>query len=223
MSTCMWSSSPKPAPLRNWLLPVAPLSERVSPDVDRFFSEAATAARAGDLLARDALFAAFLPRFERSIRRFQSIWTGQSRQSREDAIEPDDIAQEAYLVFVDLLDAWHPDESVSAHLTGRFYWRLNDVIRGWRRQRTRQFLAALAVSPVGGSIEIDNEIAELIDAIAVNLDAETKQMLLWRVGERLTFPQIAQRAGVSRRTVRRRWELMVKELTRTGVLHNEIG
>ena len=132
-----------PFPARNWLLPVAPPASHVAPDLERFFHAAAEAALAGDLLARDALFAAFLPRFERSIRRIQRLWR---EQLREDAIEPEDIAQEAYLVFVDLLDCWSPDESISAHLSGRFYWRLKDATRIWRKPALVRF-SVLAIVP----------------------------------------------------------------------------
>ena len=48
-------------------------------------------------------------------------------------------------------------------------------------------------------------------------------MVLWRATERLAFPAMAKRAGVSTRTVRRRWDLLVKELVRVGVLEPPIG
>jgi DNA-directed RNA polymerase specialized sigma24 family protein len=209
---------PNPFPARNWLLPVAPPTEHVTPEIGRFFQDAAEAALAGDLLARDALFAAFLPRSERSIRRVQRLW---SEQIREAAIEPEDIAQEAYLVFVDLLDCWSPDEPIAAHLSGQFYWRLNDAMRIWRKPSPVR-LAALAVVPADDHV-LDVETRALVDEVTANLAPEITQMLLWRVSERLTFPQMAKRAGVSTRTVRRRWDQLVLELARGGLLESPIG
>jgi DNA-directed RNA polymerase specialized sigma24 family protein len=219
MSTSITSRAHRsPYPARNWLLPVAPPAEHVTPEIGRFFQGAAEAAVAGDLLARDALFAAFLPRFERSIRRVQRLW---SEQIREAAIEPEDIAQEAYLVFVELLDCWSPDEPIAAHLSSQFYWRLNDAMRVWRKPSPVR-LAALAVIPADDHV-LDVETQALVDEITANLAPEITQMVLWRISERLTFPEMARRAGVSIRTVRRRWDQLVMEIVRVGRLEPPIG
>jgi DNA-directed RNA polymerase specialized sigma24 family protein len=209
---------PNPFPARNWLLPVAPTAEQVTLEIGRYFQDAAEAALAGDLLARDALFAAFLPRFERSIRRVQRLW---SEQIREAAIEPEDIAQEAYLVFVELLACWSPDEPIAAHLSGQFYWRLNDAMRAWRKPSPVR-LATLAAAPADDRV-LDVEMLALVDEITANLAPEVRRMMLWRVSERLTFPEMAKRASVSVRTVRRRWDQLVQELARAGWLEPPIG
>jgi len=197
-----------PAPTLVWLLPVVPRLEPISPEIDRILGKAALAAIAGDVSARDALFTAFHPRFERSIRRCQRLWTGQSRQSIEDAIEPEDIAQEAYLVFVDLLQTWPGSDSVSAYLCARFPWRLNDATRAWRRPRIQ--IAGATLRP-DSALE-DTEVAVLIDELTADLQPGMREMLRQRVFERLTFQEIARSAGVSKRTISRRWEGLVREL-----------
>lgn len=205
----MPQSRRNPYPSHNWLLPLVSAATPVAPDAERWFHAAAEAALAGDLLARDALFAAFKPRFERSIRRIQRRWR---EQTREATIEADDIAQEAYLVFVDLLDEWRPGESISAHLSGQFHWRLDNALRVWRKPAPIRF-AKPPAEPV-----IDVEMMDLIDAIAPKLERETKLLLLWRVRERLTFAQMASRAGISVRTIQRRWDGLINELAREGLV-----
>ena len=203
------SAAPKPPPSIVWLLPLVPRLAPISPEIDRVLGKAARAAVSGDAAARDALFAAFQPRFERSIRRCQRVWAGQSRQSVvEDAIEADDIAQEAYLVFVDLLQTWPGGDSVSAFLCARFPWRLHDATRTWRRPGAS--LALVRVS--AGRAEDNHALAALIDEVTADLDPSTRDMLRWRVFERLTFADIARRAGVSKRTVSRRWDELMVEL-----------
>jgi RNA polymerase sigma factor (sigma-70 family) len=205
-------SVPEAAPNRPsslvWLLPVVPRLEPISPEIDRLLGRAARAAIAGDASARDALFTAFQPRFERSIRRCQRLWDGQSRGGIEDAIEMDDIAQEAYIVFVDLLQTWPGGDSVSAFLCARFPWRLNDTIRSWRRRRAA--VSPLVVVETGKRTD---DLTALIDEIAADLQPGAHEMLCWRVIDRLTFAEIAQRLGVSKRTVNRRWDELVSDLS----------
>ena len=197
-----------------WLLPVVPRMESISPEIDRVLGRAARAAITGDASARDALFTAFQPRFERSIRRCQRLWDSQSRNSIEDAIEPDDIAQEAYLVFVDLLQTWPGGDSVSAFLCARFPWRLNDATRAWRRHR----IAVSTLTTIAHRDERDDKLAALIDELTADLHPSMREILRWRVFDRLTFQEIARRAGVSKRTVNRRWDDLIVELGASGLM-----
>ena len=199
---------PSPAPSIVWLLPLVPSATPIPPEIDRLLARAARAAITGDASARDALFAAFQPRFERSIRRCQRCWDGRSRNTVEHAYERADIAQEAYLVFVDLLQTWPGGGSISAFLCARFPWRLNDAIRSWRRPGR----AGDAPATVPDRSGDDGELAGLIDEITADMPVLTREMLRWRVFERLTFAEIARRAGVSKRTVNRRWDEFVIEL-----------
>ncbi len=209
---------PKAPPGIIWLLPLVPRLDPIFPEIDRILGTAARAALSGDTAARDALFAAFQPRFERSIRRCQRVWAGQSRQSMvEDAIEAVDIAQEAYLVFVDLLDTWPGGGSLSAFLCARFPWRLHDATRTWRRP-TAANLALVRVN--AHRAEDDSELTALLDEVSADLHPPARELLRWRVFERLTFADIARRTGVSTRTVSRRWGELVNELESTDVLAN---
>ncbi len=85
-------------------------------------------ARAGDRVSRDTLYLSLQPRLLRighvlqpwpNTPRIIGIW------------DDDDVAQETYLIFVDLLDAWDAELPFIPYLLGRFVWRLRDrILRG---------------------------------------------------------------------------------------------
>lgn len=208
-------ASAKRAVRRPWLLPVAPVSGLVSADADRLFAEAAHAAIAGDVFARDALYAAFEPRLEGSIRRCQRIWLGQSSRSIEDVIEPADIAQEAYLVFVNLVNEWRGDASVTAYICGQFAWRLSDAVRAWRPRRPGNPTESSIELVTDGSAEA-NEALAMVNALLGQLTESSAEMLRWRVVEGRTFQDIARLAGTSQRTVSRRWRSALDDVRRLG-------
>lgn len=211
-----------PFPHRAWPLPVVPVSGAVPPVLDHILGDAAFAALAGDAIARDALFAAFRPRLGWSIRRCQLIWSGQSNRFVEDAIEPNDIDQEAYLVFAELIADWTPGGSFSAYVLGQFPWRMNRVLRRWRRQRGPRAVRSIArVIDERSPIE-QAELTVLVDALAARLDPTDADLLRRRVLDDASFDDIAKRAGISRRTLHRRWRA-IADLVERAIAPSKAG
>ena len=82
----------------------------------------ALAARAkSDPAARNALYAAVHFKITRFIRR-------SCNRGRLVVCENDDVAQEAFLVFCDIVGSWPGDESFLGYFLSRFPWRLARAI-----------------------------------------------------------------------------------------------
>ena len=93
-------------------------------------------ANSGDPTARDVLWASFKPRLERrswvlkpwpNTSRFTGIW------------DRDDVRQESWVVFAELLAAWDGEVSFVPYLLARFNWRLRDRILRGIGKRQNQF------------------------------------------------------------------------------------
>lgn len=88
----------------------------------------AVAARRGDVAARDLLYRSLQNRLHR-IGWVLRPWPDTADETG--IWERDDVRQESWLVFVDLLRAWNEEGSFVAYLLARFAWRLRDrILRG---------------------------------------------------------------------------------------------
>ena len=72
--------------------------------------------------------------------------------------------------------------------------------------------AAACIAAPTSSPEIREEVQQLFDAIA-QLPERTRNVVLWRHQEGLSFAEIGRRLGCSQETARRRWHEAVKKLT----------
>ncbi|CAA9555467.1 MAG: hypothetical protein AVDCRST_MAG49-2875 [uncultured Thermomicrobiales bacterium] len=178
----------------------------VAPEVDRALTAAAMAARAGDREARDALHAALAEKIGRFVARYRHGWG-------DGAWDADDVAQEAYLVLVELIDGWPGGESFVAYFLSRFPWRLRDAVRrlaGPRPVSAPPDDSALTLV-VDGSAAAETARA-LLGTLAADLP-EPDRTILWRhIGEGERFGVIATSLHLDRRTVNRRWQALVAEL-----------
>lgn len=107
------------------LLPIIGANDVILPSFEETLASFAIRAQQGNREARDALFFAFRPKLGRMI---SSIRPPFAPNGTEGIWTRDDVEQEAYLVFVELIDAWSGDISFPSFLLSRFSWRLKDVI-----------------------------------------------------------------------------------------------
>lgn len=122
-----------------------PASGRINTATVARVQKIAVRARAGDIEARDCLWLALRPRLNRvgwvlrpwpNTRHFTGIW------------DRDDVRQESWIVFVELLAAWNGKVSFIPYLLARFSWRLRDRILRGIGKRQSQF----------GSIRVPEEM-----------------------------------------------------------------
>jgi RNA polymerase sigma factor (sigma-70 family) len=201
-------SNPEPRPSSRSIVPILSPQGAVPEDVDRQVAELARRA-ADDRDALNALYAAFLPRLDHWIRRAtRSCY----RPSADPALEPDDIVQQAFVVFADLVLAWRGRGSLSAYLIAYFPWRLSDAVRRMSDPREHRSLDSLpSALLVDGTIAADEAVA-LLEALAADLPDRQGKVLLLRVRDGRPWNDIAGHLGVDRRTVHRDWQQILRGL-----------
>lgn len=191
---------------RRWLLPIARPFERVSDEDDRRYGAVALAAMDGDRAARDALFAAFAPRLEPIVRRTSS-WISRGPVG---VVEADDVPQEAYLVFVGLIERWSGSRSFTGYVTHAFPFALKAALRRLDR------LPMTALAPDGSDLADGSAAGEeaiaLLEVIAADLDERDSWMLLGRIRDGRTLAAMSRERGISRRTAQRDWARLIASL-----------
>ena len=199
------------------LPPVIPLlrpDQPVPPAQEAMLGSLARRARRGDAEARDLLWRAFGPRLEPALRHCgRMTWRANWARRNGRPWELDDLRQEAWLVFADLVDGWDEEASFVRYVTAYFSWRLRDAIRRLEPpRRTVPLSYAARISTDGGLGDAARD--ELVDTLAAALRPEDAGLLRMRVAEGASEADIACRLGVSRRTVARRWS-RVRRIVRT--------
>ena len=198
-----------PPPTAAPLPPVVPLlapNRAVTAAQDALLTRLARRARRGDREARDLLWRAFGPKLEPALRRGgRMAWRpGWARRDGR-PWELDDLRQEAWLVFAELVDDWNEEGSFVPYAMAYFPWRLRRAMRRLEPPRRGARLAyATRVEAEERGLD-DVEGAALLEAIAAALPAADADLLRMRVGEGASVTDIACRLGVTRRTVARRW------------------
>lgn len=194
-------------PRTHSLLPVIGAEDVILPAFDDTLGEFAIRAQEGDQEARDALYAAFLPKLMRLMSALRPPYVPSGSQG---IWNRDDVAQEAYLVFIDLVAAWSGDVSFTAYVLSRFPWRLKDVIhRGIGKSSIppRQYGVSLEYAELVTDDAGDAEGADpLLDALLDILSAPLGAVLIAHVVQGKTKKEIAAELGVSRRTMVRYWQ-----------------
>lgn len=185
----------------NWLRDLARTSLgdfEVSDELDRRLSELAEWAqlRSGTSFELLGLLAWKIERF---VWRFHA-WD----------LEPydlDDVAQEAYLVFVDTIRRWAP-RYVQGVSTGYLYYFLEvfphwlaSRVRRWRR-RTRPPVVRLVRKPAAGATEMPE--------FCRNLSPEETTLVELRLRGGLSIPRAADEMGIARTTAYRRWNRILE-------------
>jgi RNA polymerase sigma factor (sigma-70 family) len=195
------------------LVPVVTADDELSAALERRLLPTIQRAHAGCADARDALYIAFRPKLERFTRRIRVPRLGERRVGLWDR---DDVEQEAWLVFAEIVDQWDPGRPFGPYVVATFPWRLRDAI--YRGIARRGVPPRMTTVPIGeqhwlhdGSAAA-NEAQVLLDALAARLPALQGAILRRHVGAGETLTEIARDLAVSRRTVTRQWRAVRDQL-----------
>lgn len=185
------------------LAPAVPPFGRVPDDVDAALSALGCRAAAGDTTALNALYAAFSPRITHAIRRAQHACR---TYGADPAIEPEDIAQQAFVVFADLVRNWDDDQALTRYVLAYFPWRLSDAVQAMSDRRERRPLDALPSALLVDGTVAASEAVTLLETIAAALPPREAQVLLLRIRDGCPWNEIARITGIERRTLFRCWK-----------------
>ena len=175
-----------------------------TPELDQRLTAMARRARI-DGRTRDELYQVLGYKIDRFVRRYRF------KNDQLVICEPDDVAQEAYLVFCDLLDSWPGEESFPGYFFSRFPWRLARAVdvaeRGWSASRLLPLLETDDTIP-----PLDPEDHFILADIGAMLDERHRLVLELYIGHGLRLAEIARILGVHRRTVDRCWAKIKEEV-----------
>ena len=176
--------------------------ERVPDAIDAQLARLATQAQAGDRAARNALYLALLPRITSSIRtlRYSGNWSGSEGRSWFF----DDLEQETFLIFCELLDEWNPEPPrFAGYFFSRLPWRLRDRLRAWSTT-TRRESRPLPLDALCDDIADPALVRAMLESLLAAIDPDDAAVLRLRFIDGLREREIALALGVTTRTVRRR-------------------
>lgn len=194
--------------VRRTILPVIGVDDVILPAFDDTLGSFAIRAQEGDTDARDALFFAFLPKLERLMSHARTPF---ARTGMTGVWDRDDVEQESYLVFVELVDGWSGDVSFTAWLLSRFPWRLKDMIRdGIGRPtippRQREVGLDQAEHVAAELEEINPEAQALVDQMMDAMPEHLGQILVEHALHGKNKTTLAKELDISRRTMVRYWQ-----------------
>ncbi len=169
--------------------------------------ELARAAKAGDRAARNALFMRLQP--DVRARSFEV----KRRVGRSDGgpIEPEDVDQQAFIIFCELLEEWEPGRlRFASYLRAKVGWRILHYVRGTLHYRARVKTVRFdgereKVEAQPGGEEAQAPVEEKIgwEERTEGLDRRWREVLRQRFEEELSSKEIAALGGRSSRTVNR--------------------
>jgi DNA-directed RNA polymerase specialized sigma24 family protein len=126
----------------------------------------------------------------------------------------DDIAQEAFLVFAQLVADWSGQGSFAAYFFGFFPWRLRHAIAYYER---RWPTSRLTVVPDDDDL-FEQELPDVATILPLTsltpLPPTERQLLSLRLATGLPVADLALPLGCSRRTLFRRWRQLVNHIER---------
>ena len=171
-------------------------TDAVSLDVESVAREALSA-KAGDRTARDGLFSTFRP----AMARFFSRYARRARDST--AWDLEDLHQEAYLVFVEVLGAWPGTGDFVAYFFAVFPKRLASAVR---RLDGSQPWIRYGVSAEGADDPAQRlESRAMIHDFIALLSPVERSILALHAWESLALPDVARHAGLSLEETRKHW------------------
>lgn len=110
-----------------------PATGRIAPRQLRQIHTLAASAQGGDIGCRNLLYLSLRPRLGR-IASMLRPWP--NTLTHIGVWDQDDVEQEGYLIFAELLDAWNSEVPFIPFLLARFPWRLRDrILRGIGKPR----------------------------------------------------------------------------------------
>jgi len=191
--------------------PVAPVvgsGDTISPELDRALTDAALAARAGDRAARNALYFALEPKIAAHVARYRRLL-----RERLPLWEPDDLAQEAFLVFAELVTEWPGDGTFAPFFLRRFPLRLHRAVRQLEGPRfTRVSASRYRLELLADESAAAAEANALLAALAARLDPLDARILVGRILERESFTALSRRLRLDPQMLRRRWLIVLETL-----------
>jgi RNA polymerase sigma factor (sigma-70 family) len=176
-----------------------------TPELDELLGALARRAR-HDPLARNALYGLLDYKIERFARRYRY------RDHPVNAWNIDDVGQEAFLVFCDIVERWPGERSFLGFFFSRFPWRLSrrvkNLERGWSR------LHALPYETVSEAEATDPETSDalLLAEVAAGRDARDRALLDLRAIQGMTARDTAQVLQIHPRHVQRLWSRIIEDL-----------
>lgn len=207
---------PDPVPVPAAVAPVLGADDPLGPEVERRLTALAHLARGGDRAARDTLFLALGPKIDRMLGRCRGLaWSSAGPRRDGRPWELEDLGQQAYIAFVDLLALWSGEGAVGPYLLAHLPWRLRNA---WRelaapRRRGAPFAPAAAELLIDGSAAADEAVV-LLEAWAAGFPPLDGAILLLRFRDGATAAEIAAALGLQRRTLDRRWRRLRGRLRR---------
>ena len=178
-----------------YLSPVIPLDDPITFDIDRVLAAVARTAGQGDRIARDSLYWALAGRLEPAVRRIYRLHAVTYGPA---LLELDDVRQSGYLVFVDMIDAWQPEDSFATYLFGMFIWRLRGELRRYEKRREMTLSDGYAIRAREAR---SNEV--LLERLLDRLPERQRRIVQLRLNRNLSISEIGAKLGVSPRTIRR--------------------
>jgi len=179
-----------------------------TPNLDTLITTLARRAKE-DPAARNVLYRALGFKVQRFVRRYHR------RAERLVICDLEDITQEAFVVFCDLVAAWPGQESFLGYFFSRFPWRLAraiDIIeRGWSAARLTpldDLDTARSIAP------LDPDDLFALAEIGAGLDPRDRMVLELHIGYRLHLREVAHVLGVHPQTVYRAWARITAEVRR---------
>lgn len=205
------------------IVPVIAANDELSAATEHRLRPTALRARAGCPAARDALYLALHPKLERFIRRVRVPMFGDDRTGIWDR---DDVEQEAFLVFIELLDQWETERPFGRYVLSTFPWRLRDAIyRGIGRRGVPTRMGLVSIDDTAWLHDGSAAAAEatvLLGILAERLPALQAEILRRHIRDGDTLTTIARDLDLSRRTVTRQWRAARDHLAgETHATHTE--
>lgn len=202
-------------------LPAIGVYEDVPPSLERLMEPVARRAQGGDRAARDELYFALEPKLLASAGRIPVPFAPRDTCGIWDR---NDMRQEAYLVFLDIIDTCPADIPFGRYALGNFRWRLRDAAsRKLGRRGIPPRSASVSAEGMADWLADDSwrtvESEALIEAIASTLERPLDGMLRLHIIEGESITATAVRLGISRRTATSYWGRIVAQL-RAGITPN---
>lgn len=191
------------------LAPVLSPRGPVPAEIDAQLGTLGRRAANGNCAARNALYAAFAPRIDYLVHRAQ---VSSCRYDVDMALEAEDIAQQAFVVFADLLSAWNGQGSLSAYIFSHFPWRLSSAIREMSDPRPRRSLSSMRTDILTDGTFVGEEALALLDVMAAELSERDGKILIRRIRDRHSWAEIAREIGIDKRSAMRDWKRILASL-----------
>ncbi len=167
----------------------------------------ALAARAGDCRARDALYQALTPNINRMVAGSARLtWAADCPRRDGQPWDREDLRQEAYLIFHDLIRAWPGEGPFTPYLFAYFPWRLRNAWRKLRPDRPRgATLLRRGPELAADASAVAEEARVILETMSSRLPEVERIILIAYVRDGVTLAEIGRRLGLRPRQVRRRW------------------